>query len=207
MKKALSRRDLIEHCLHYGALRLVGPVTALLAADAFAQPPPTTSYAILGPAYRRLAPNRTNLREPGDTGLALKIAGKVFSESGAPLPETRIEIWQTDGAGNYDLAGNRYRTDFTADAHASYVVDTVMPGHYPARVCQHIHYLVRAPGHKPLVTQLFFATDPVFEGDPDRNYRRDFVITSRALVRPVTLAGEASAPLAQVSFDLVLERL
>jgi len=81
-----------------------------------------------------------------------------------------------------------------------------MPGHYPQRVCQHVHYLVSAPGHKPLVTQLYFATDPVFEGDPDKNYTRDPLIGSRELVRPVVIKGDPKEMIAAVKFDLVLER-
>jgi hypothetical protein len=56
-------------------------------------------------------------------------------------------------------------------------------------------------------TQLYFATDPVFEGDPDKNYTRDYVITSRELVRSVTLIGDPKDMHAAVSFPIVLDRL
>ena len=84
-----------------------------------------------------------------------------------------------------------------------------MPGHYPdhSRVCQHIHYLVTAPGHKTLVTELYFATDPAFEGDPQKNFSRDPVIRTPELIRPVLLAGEPEAIHAAVRFELCLERL
>ena len=110
-------------------------------------------------------------------------------------------------ADTYDLDGYRYRASLSADLAGQYSFDSVMPGHYPARVCQHIHYVVTAPGHKPLITQLYFATDPVFEGDPDRNYSRDPLVMSRELVRPVTLSGDPKAIQANVTFELVLERL
>jgi protocatechuate 3,4-dioxygenase beta subunit len=74
-------------------------------------------------------------------------------------------------------------------------------------VCQHIHYAVTAPGYRPLVTQLYFATDPVFEGDPDKNFVRDPLITSRELVRPVTLVGDPKDIHAAVKFELVLEAM
>jgi protocatechuate 3,4-dioxygenase beta subunit len=82
-----------------------------------------------------------------------------------------------------------------------------MPGHYPARVCRHVHYFVTAPGHKPLSTQLYFATDEVFEGNPDKNYTKDPLITSRSLVRPVTISGQPGATIAAVEFELVVEKL
>nr|MBA3298321.1 hypothetical protein [Acidobacteriota bacterium] len=55
-------------------------------------------------------------------------------------------------------------------------------------------------------TQLYFATDEVFDGNPDRNYSKDPLITSRTLVRPVTLTGQPGNPNASVEFELVLEK-
>lgn len=81
-----------------------------------------------------------------------------------------------------------------------------MPGHYPARVARHVHYFVTAPGYKPLSTQLYFATDEVFEGDPDKHFSKDPLVTSRELVRPVTLGGQPGAAVAAVGFELVLEK-
>src|SRR5437588_325744 len=75
----------------------------------------------------------------------------------------------------------------------------------PGAVCHRVHYLVRAVGQNPLVTQVCFGTDKVFEGDPDRNFTRDPLITGRALVRPVTMSGAPQAVAANVTFDLVLE--
>lgn len=92
-------------------------------------------------------------------------------------------------------------------AKGSYAIETVMPGHYPMRVCQHVHYLITARGHKALITQLYFATDPVFDGNPDRNFTRDPLITSRELVRPVVIKGDPKQIVAAVTFDLVMDTL
>jgi hypothetical protein len=64
-----------------------------------------------------------------------------------------------------------------------------------------------APGHKPLVTQLYFATDPAFEGDPQRNYARDPLLQTPELIRPVVLTGEPNELHAKVRFELYVERL
>jgi protocatechuate 3,4-dioxygenase beta subunit len=147
------------------------------------------------------------LRSEGDPGLPLSVTGQVWSARGQGLPEAVVEVWQADHLGRYDIDGYRYRARLPVDGTAKYTVETVMPGHYPGRVCQHIHYLVTAPGHRPLITQLYFATDPVFEGDPDRNLARDPLVQSRELVRPVVLSGDPKSIRAQVQFELVLEAL
>jgi len=69
-----------------------------------------------------------------------------------------------------------------------------------------VHYFVTAPGQKPLSTQLYFSTDEVFGGDPDKNYAKDPLITSRTLVRPVTLTGKPESATAAVEFELVMEK-
>ncbi len=81
-----------------------------------------------------------------------------------------------------------------------------MPGHYPTRVAQHIHYKVSAPEHQALITQLYFATDPVFEGDPDKNFVKDPILKSRELIRPVSVFADPESIRAAVSFEIVLER-
>ena len=112
--------------------------------------------------------------------MPLSVSGEILDTRGEKLSNATIEIWQADHLGHYDLDGYRYRAKLSANGSSDYKFETMMPGHYPDRVCQHIHYIVSAPGHKTLVTQLYFATDPVFEGDPDKNFNRDpLVIMSR----------------------------
>lgn len=206
----LSRRDLVAKCMALGVLTSTGNFLPSALAEAWEQnetsrkPTPTVE---LGPFYKRRAPGSNMLREPGDPGMPLVVAGQVFDTRGSVIPDATVEIWQTNHVGLYDLEGYRYRAKLTTNGEGKYDFSSVMPGHYPARVCQHVHYLVSALGHKPLTTQLYFATDPVLEGDPDKNYTRDPLITSRELVRPVTLVGDPKDMYAAVRFELVLEML
>jgi protocatechuate 3,4-dioxygenase beta subunit len=139
--------------------------------------------------------------------MPLALSGVVFDTRGDVVPDAKVEIWQTDYFGHYDNEGYRYRAVLTPGPKGSYAIESVMPGHYPDRVCQHVHYLTTAPGHKPLITQLYFATDPVFEGNPDKNFTRDPLITSRELVRPVVIKGDPKQVMAAVNFDLVMETI
>jgi len=207
----LSRRDLLFKCAALGALSAVPSLSLAASINRWEEQASggtrTTAWDEIGPFYKRLAPQQTELRATGDPGLPLIISGQVWDAAGNILPGAKLEIWQTDHLGHYDLDGYRYRTTLVGDNAGKYSFGSVMPGHYPGRVCQHVHYLVSAPGHKPLITQLYFATDPVFEGAPDRNYTRDPLIQSRELVRPVALVSDPKGVRAAVDFQLVLERL
>lgn len=205
----LNRRELLERCAAFGTITLVSsiPLSALAAAWDDAEKKQPTPFCELGPFYKREAPHTTTLRAPGDAGLPLTLSGVIYDVRGEIVPDAKLEVWQTDHAGHYDIEGYRYRTLLDPGAKGSYAIESVMPGHYPQRVCQHVHYLVTAPGHKPVVTQLYFATDPVFDGDPGKNYTRDPLITSRELVRPVVIQGAPGQIVAAVNFDLVMETL
>jgi len=138
---------------------------------------------------------------PGDAGTPLEIIGTVYCADGQPAPGAHVELWRADEAGYYDVSGDRFRTDLVLDGTATFTVKTVMPGHYPTGVRQHVHFLVRADGCKPLVTQMYF------ESDPDRNFTRDPLIRSRDRARSVTVSTEGGSPIARAHVDLVLETL
>ena len=204
-----TRREILERCTVFGAVTLASTISLPILAEAWdeAEKKKPTPYCELGPFYKREAPHTSVLRAPGDAGMPLTVSGLVYDTRGGIVSDANLEIWQTDNDGHYDIEGYRYRALLNPGPKGSYSIDSVMPGHYPTRVCQHVHYLVTAPGHKPLITQLYFATDPVFEGDPDKNYTRDPLITSRELVRPVVIKGDPRQIIAAVSFDLVMETL
>jgi protocatechuate 3,4-dioxygenase beta subunit len=205
---AITRRELVERCLSTGALLLVSPALAGSAMELASphpqlQPTPTNE---LGPFFKKGAPNSKVLVESGDPGLPLKVSGRVLDTRGEPLAGAVVEVWQANHLGIYDLETYHYRSRLIVEENGSYSFQTVMPGHYPGRVAQHIHYRVSAPGTKTLVTQMYFATDPVFEGDPAKNFAKDPLVENPGLIRPVTLGETGNAPLAMVTFETVLVR-
>ena len=210
MPQPLSRRDVLHRCATLGLL-LAAPTIPGSIAEAFAdaesgrrQPTPPNA---LGPFYRRGAPDGSDLRGATDSGLPLIVTGAVIDTRGEARPDATVEVWQADHFGHYDIEGYRYRATLAPDTKGGYEFTSVMPGHYPDRVAQHVHYMVKAPGCKPLVTQLYFATDPAFEGDPDHKFSNDPLVQSRELVRPVLLSGDPKDPMARVTFELCLERV
>jgi len=207
----LTRRAILQKCLALGSVTIASGFSGEAMIAAFQErekqlrkPTPPND---LGPFYKRLAPLTNVLRTPGDPGMPLSVSGQVLDTRGEVLANAMIEVWQADNAGHYDIDGYRYRGKLTVDHVGQYRFESVIPGHYPDRVCQHLHYLVTAPGYKPLVTELYFSTDSVFDGDPQKNYSRDPVIETPELIRPVVLAGDPQAIHAEVKFELCLERL
>jgi protocatechuate 3,4-dioxygenase beta subunit len=175
----------------------------LLGADA--KPTPAE---VLGPFYRKGAPDQKLLRAKGDAGFPLQVSGRVTDTKGRLVESAKVSLWHADHHGVYDVDGYKYRTTIAPDSKGVYAVDTVMPGHYEDRPAQHIHYLITAPGHKPLVTQVYFATDPFFDGDPARNWNKRKIVHNRELILPVRLCeGQGNdAAHASISFDIVLEQ-
>lgn len=203
---SLTRRRLWERCLETGAL--LGAASSLGAQALLgAEPVKPTPLNEMGPFYRKGIPAGGPMKPVDAKGFSLTVEGQVWNAKGDRVEGVTIEVWQADEKGIYDLEGHRYRAKLELGAKPDYRFDTIMPGHYPDRVAQHIHYYIKAPGHKPLVTQLYFATDPVFEGDPRKFFHKDPLVRNPDLIRPVTIVDEAAVARALVRFDLVLERL
>jgi len=118
---------------------------SLPAAGAESACTPTRADA-MGPFYVPNAPERSV------TGRGLVVSGVVRSaRQCTPLAGARIEWWSANARGDYD--GER-RASQRVDAGGRYRYETVFPGRYPGRP-PHLHVRVMAPGHKPLVTQLY----------------------------------------------------
>jgi len=131
-----------------------------------------------GPFYLPDAPLRADIAPGGEPGERLAVGGRVLSAAGCrPLADAVVEVWHANAAGAYyglegatgDGAWQLRGRDRTGKDGA-YRFETILPGRYPLSPRQlrprHIHYLVSAPGHRPVVTQLYFAGDPSLAGDP-----------------------------------------
>ena len=135
----------------------------LVACRTAAQQCRPTAADIEGPFFRAGAPMQRALG-----AATLHLHGVVMDRRCQPIRGARIELWQADAHGRYDLEGFRFRTRVSTDAEGRWSVDTIVPGRYlngaryrPA----HIHAKVHA-GDRHLTTQLYFPGDPFNEGDP-----------------------------------------
>lgn len=142
-----------------------------------------TQTSLLGPFYREKAPDlplgACIVANP--TIDPITIHGQVTDKQGNPIPGARVEVWQTDEHGLYDLQKNGgaamdMRGNFTCDDQGRYHFRTVRPLGYSipldgpvGRLVQaqsrhgfrpsHVHILISAPGYRELVTALYFGDD------------------------------------------------
>ncbi|HEU5360790.1 MAG TPA: hypothetical protein VFU42_06470 [Candidatus Deferrimicrobiaceae bacterium] len=99
-----------------------------------------------GPFYEPGAPSRTS------TGRGLVVRGRLLGAPDCrPLPDGRIEWWQTDRRGRYD---DDHRGSQATGPDGAYRFSTDFPGIYPGRP-PHIHFKAAAPGYRLLTTQLY----------------------------------------------------
>jgi maleylacetate reductase len=157
------------------------------------------------------------------------VSGTVQGTGGEPLPGARIEVWESDEDGFYDVQypdgriGGRgwlrsgpdggYR--FWSVRPAPYPIPDDGPvgalltaaGRGPMRPA-HLHFKVEAPGYRTLITHIFVAGDPYLDRDAVFGVK-DSLITDFAEHPPGP--GPDGRPLDEpwtsVRFDIVLARL
>ena len=189
-----------------------------------------TEHTLLGPFHRAGAPALPLGSDlaAGVPGEATRVRGRVLSTDGRSLPGARLDVWQADAAGFYDLqkpdlTGLELRGEFTADADGRYWFSTIKPAPYPipfdgpvGQMLQtlgrhpyrpaHIHFIVSAPGFQPLTTELFAAGDPYLASDAVFGVRDTLVVPFVPYdeTRHGTIA-DGPVPVYLVEYDFVLK--
>jgi protocatechuate 3,4-dioxygenase, beta subunit len=116
-------------------------------------------------------------------GQRIIVTGRVLDSGGRPVPDTLIEIWQTNAAGRYRHSREHHPAPLDpnfdgigrciTDAGGRYRFVTIQPGaypwgnHYNAWRPAHIHFsLFGRAFTQRLVTQMYFPGDPLLPLDP-----------------------------------------
>ncbi|MFK7972244.1 MAG: hypothetical protein AB8F95_17880 [Bacteroidia bacterium] len=162
-----------------------------------------TTNDILGPFFRKNAPQRHDLTWDELPGNRIELSGTVYGQDcKSPVKGAKVEIWHCDTQGRYDNETDRFdhRAMALTDEDGQYAFKTILPGKYlngalyrPA----HIHFRVTAPGQRELVSQLYFKGDPHIEKDP---WASDEKAAYR--IRPIALKDTEGN--LSVTFDLYL---
>ena len=168
--------------------------------DMMDAPAGATEGSVLGPFYASDSPLlaigadiRASAAEP-----ALLVRGVVRNTQGAPAPGASIDMWQTNGNGLYAtqddaVPDNALRCKMNCTADGSFHFISVMPGPYmvpddgpvgellraggrTAWRPAHLHFLLRAEGHRPITTEIFIADDPHLGSDAVFGVRKSLII-------------------------------
>lgn len=141
-----------------------------------------TEATVFGPFFVEDAPHieRGGDMAFGAAGEPCRVTGTVTSVTGEPIPGARIEVWEADEDGFYDVQYSDGRTAARAwletDEHGAYDFWGLFPTPYPipydgavGRMLQaagrspmrasHLHFMVTAPGYRTLVTHIFVRGD------------------------------------------------
>ncbi len=119
-------------------------------------------------------------------GQRIIVFGRVLDSGGRPVPDTLIEIWQTNAAGRYRHKRDHHPAPLDpnfdgvgraiTDSGGQYRFITIRPGSYPwgnhynAWRPAHIHFsLFGRAFTQRLVTQMYFPGDPLLPLDPVYN--------------------------------------
>lgn len=152
-----------------------------------------TMSALLGPFYRGNAPVCVNgdcIARSETPGPSLFFFGKVVGTDGAPIAGASLDVWQASPVGLYENQDEtqedcNLRGKFTSGGDGRFHFQSVKPAGYPVPTDgpvgvllraqnrrpmrpAHIHFIVSAPEHKTLITQIFsdspeaLAADVVF---------------------------------------------
>lgn len=148
-----------------------------------------TTSTVFGPFFVEGAPRYENGDDlaNGAPGEPCQVAGRVLSTGGGPIPGARVDVWQADNAGMYDVqyggfAAARGRGHLVTDEDGRFWFRTVRPTAYPiptdgpvGRLLRatgrssmrpaHIHFRVQADGYRTLTTHVFAAGDRFLDTD------------------------------------------
>jgi protocatechuate 3,4-dioxygenase, beta subunit len=209
----LDRRHFLGGTVALG----LGATAFSTARGAFAEELARTPRLTEGPFYPPKLPLDTdndllivNSSITQAVGDVAHVTGRVLSQSGEPILNAIVEIWQCDAKGVYLAQGNTSAADknfqgfgrFTTGTSGEYYFRTIKPVPYPGRT-PHIHFKVKKGGKELLTTQLFINGYPQNRSDGVLGEIRDPLERELVLVdfKPVkdSRIGELAA-----RFDLVV---
>jgi hydroxyquinol 1,2-dioxygenase len=189
-----------------------------------------TESTVFGPFFSADAP-RVELGGDlahGAKGTPCWVSGQVRSMDGQPLPGARIEAWEADEDGFYDVQYPGELTQgrgwLTAGPDGGYRFWSVTPSAYPIPADgpvgelltaagrgpmrpAHLHFKVDAPGHRTLITHVFLAGDEHLGNDAVFGVKESLVAEFAGHDGGTAPDGSArEGRWDSVEFDLVLAR-
>ncbi|KWV48427.1 6-chlorohydroxyquinol-1,2-dioxygenase [Bradyrhizobium macuxiense] len=205
-------------------------VSMLVDAINHRKPVGASESTVLGPFYVQDAPELkagTNICLD-HKGEDMVISGFVRDTTGRPIPNVKLDVWQTNDDGFYDVQQKGLQPDFNlrgvfrTDEAGRYWFRAVKPRFYPipddGPVGQllgklgrhpfrpaHLHFIISADGFQTLTTHIFDSTDQYIDSDAVFGVKKSLLANIERvtdLVRSKEL--EFANPFWETKFDFVL---
>ncbi len=215
-KNGITRRDILQ-----GTVALTAGLVSMQPAIGHSKDLAATPKQVEGPFYpvqpqsdKDLDLTQIKGHKKHAKGDMLWITGVVRDETGQPLANAIVDVWQANAAGRYAHAADTNPApldpDFqgwgivTTNELGQYRFKTIKPGAYKVSGRwsrpPHIHFKVSKRGYKEVTTQMYFAGESLNEIDSilnqvPKNQRTDLVVE-------FSQADAGNIPTGQ--FDIVL---
>jgi hydroxyquinol 1,2-dioxygenase len=163
------------------------------------KPDACTQATVLGPFHVEDAPHYKLGDDVanGAKGQPCQVQGSVKGVQGEAVAHARIEVWQSDEKGLYDVqyadrSQHQARGILTADAQGRFHFQSILAMPYPiphdgpvGQLLQatarhpwrpaHLHFKIDAPGYETLITHVFRKDDPYLASDAVFGVRESLV--------------------------------
>lgn len=164
-------------------------LSMLTVAQNHDKPAGCTEATVVGPFHVAGAPHYELGADiaNGARGVPCQVRGTIRGAGGEPVPGARIDVWQSDEDGLYDVQHQgldhaQARGILNADQQGRYAFRSILAvpypiphdgpvgellaaaGRHPWRPA-HLHFLIEAPGYETLITHVFRSDDPYLDSD------------------------------------------
>jgi len=205
-------------------------LSMLVTAMANRKPVGCTEATVFGPFFVGGAPVHRNGDDiaNGADGEPCFVSGRIMGLEGEAVPNARIEVWQADSAGFYDVQyeGDTHRARAVLHSlpdgsyHFRSIVAEPYPiphdgpvgkllaalGRHPWRPA-HLHFMITAPGYERLVTHVFRDGDRYLDSDAVFGVRSSLIADWIHHEEGVAPDGtRMQSPFSTLAFDFVLNR-
>ncbi|ANB76433.1 hydroxyquinol 1,2-dioxygenase [Paraburkholderia phytofirmans OLGA172] len=196
------------------------------------KPKGCTESTVFGPFFVEDAPeykNGDNVAN-GAKGESCFVSGKVTGLDGKAVADARIEVWQADSDGFYDvqyegLAGSQGRGMLRSQADGTFHFRSITAESYPiphdgpvGRMLQalgrhpwrpaHLHFMIEAPGYERLITHVFRSGDEYLNSDAVFGVRSSLIVDwDHHEAGQAPDGSESATPFSSLDFTFVLNRL
>jgi hydroxyquinol 1,2-dioxygenase len=193
------------------------------------KPREATESTVFGPFFVEGSPRFENGDDiaNGAPGEPCFMQGRVLSVEGEPIPNARIEVWQADEEGYYDVQYDdldeaRGRGHLYSDDEGRYWFWSVRPEAYPIpddgpvgelldaanrspMRPAHVHFMVEAPGYETLITHVFDEDDEHLDSDAVFGVKSDLITVFQRHEPGTAPDGkEMDVPFYTMNYDTVL---